>query len=175
MTIELNAKERLILRNQYELLYRLSEKKDERNWYQTAIEIVEWGYEANYEDLFPSADDRLTPEECMFVINVLRMYEKITEAVEKLGVKPPEDINYWAKFRGFHESKYIRYARFLIEKEGKFSSFDHHNLDSHHGTVGKYQNMVCIFESLQSQKNYEQLSEEDLKHLFERVSSGQEN
>jgi uncharacterized protein YfbU (UPF0304 family) len=175
MPIKLTEAERLILRNQYEILSRLAKNGEEKEQFGQALEIVEWGYELNYDDLAPEVGEEIEADECLFVIDVLGMYEKIDSALENLAVDAPARHEYWAKFRGFNESKYARYAKFLISRQGRFPGFKDASLNCKHGTVGKYQTMIVTFEGLRSRKRFEPLSEEDLVQLFERAKSGQEN
>jgi uncharacterized protein YfbU (UPF0304 family) len=175
MPIKLTEAERLILGNQYEILLRLARNGEEKERFGKALEIVEWGYEANYDDLIPSAGEEIVVDECLFVDDVLTMYEKIRNALESLAVDAPARHEYWAKFRGFHESKYVRYAKFLISRRERFIGFKDSSLNCNHGTVGKYQTMIAALEGLHSQKRFEPLSEEDLMQLFNGAKSGQEN
>jgi hypothetical protein len=169
MSISLSVNERLILRNQYQILSYLDPDVQNKEWYERSIEILEYGYEINYKDLFLGADCSLDSNKSLFVIKVLNMYDRIAEATEDKDATPPKDADYFASFHGFDgngESEYIGYARFLIHKEGKFQRFRNLDLNSHLPSVAKYKKMLSIFDNLPGNGKYGDLTESDLRKLL---------
>jgi uncharacterized protein YfbU (UPF0304 family) len=152
MTISLSVNERLILRNQYEILSHLAPSEGNKELYEKAIEILESGYESHYSELMPWSVEGLNDEKSKFVLDVLTMFDDIERAVEENGIEVPDEHKHDAKFRGFDwrcDTEYIEYAQFLVGKERRFQRFKDLNFDSHHPiSLVKYRKMLDVWDSL---------------------------
>ena len=147
--MEISKRDRLILINQYKILAGFN--KDEADYYQELINILENGYSIFYSQLDESVLDDMPPEAGRFVLNILDLYRAIEEVKrssqnEKLI---GHSYSYFNGFDGNNESEYMGFCRFLIEVQGKFqeqkqylSKNDH--LNSHMPMIEKYERMLKI-------------------------------
>jgi uncharacterized protein YfbU (UPF0304 family) len=153
--MELTKKERVILRNQYQILKHLDPASAERC--DEIIAILENGYSIFYPEIGTGVEEsELSEDQCQFVLDVLNAYQ----AIENYKDAHPRDKavceHLWGRFRGFdgnNESEYLRFARFLLQKQQKFAESARHagstdNFDSHTPTLSKYRNMVTVWKIL---------------------------
>jgi uncharacterized protein YfbU (UPF0304 family) len=161
MTISLSVNERLILRNQYEILSHLAPNEENKEFCEKAIEILESGYEFHYSELIPWPMQSLNNEKSNFIHNVLSMFDDVARAVEKnlFFAEFPDKLLNDAKFRGFDwrcDTEYIRYAQFLVHKKGIFHRFKDLDFASHNPiSLEKYRRMLDIWYSLSIEERSE--------------------
>lgn len=152
MTIGLSVSERLILRNQYEILSLLNPAKENTRLCEKAIEILESGYESHYSELMPWPEKSLCVEDSKFVEGILDMFDNIAKAVEEDGIEISKEHKYHAEFRGFDgrcDGEYIGYAQFLIRKDGRFPRFKDLDLNSSFPvSIVKFHKMLDVWQSL---------------------------
>src|SRR5260370_11662197 len=130
MDIKLTVVERIILRNQYLILKQLN--RDEAEQYEKLIAIVEDGYEHDYGQLAAAfSGDTMPEEDSAEVIDILDMYSALQMSRKELADKAA------VAFPGFdgndeRESRYLGYARFLVE-DRRFTNvkLDAKDFDSH--------------------------------------------
>jgi len=143
--MELTKVERRLLANQYHILSLLDE--DNAEHYDKLRDALQSGYESGYEDaVFGWILDPLPGSESVLVIDAMDMYSAIQRGYEALDDKT--GIEEWrTEFPGFdgnHETAYMAYARFVVEKEGRFGSLKSHTPDfnSHMPTLDSYRRMI---------------------------------
>ncbi|HUF63382.1 MAG TPA: YfbU family protein [Verrucomicrobiales bacterium] len=145
--MELTKKDRLLLINQYQILSTLN--PGESAHYLELIEILEDGYAIFYSLIDAGISDDMPESEGRFVLDVLNMYR----AIEDFKRKNSREIcseEYYRFFRGFdgnEETKYMAFARFLVETQKKFTEQktylkENDNLNSHMPTIHKYRAML---------------------------------
>lgn len=162
---ELSTKERLILINQYNILKIID--KTESKYYEKCIDILENGYSIFY-DRFTETFSEMSEKECIFVLNVLGLFEKIDDLKTTFTDKAFLDHTF-STFRGFDgndESKELSFVKFLIFKDdrfGKLSQTFSEDLNSHMPMKDKYFRMLTKFNSL----NSPQLSFDDLLSILD--------
>lgn len=141
--IKLSPVERLILRNQFELLnHTPSGSNDE------LVEILERGYEREYGRVFDALYEPMPADHSEEVINILDMYAALQSSIKHLldpsiGIGPRQ-----ADFPGFDandelEVRYLGYAKFLRKRE----QFSHVviavlDLNSHFPRLRQYRAML---------------------------------
>jgi uncharacterized protein YfbU (UPF0304 family) len=158
MTISLSVNERLILRNQYEILSHLAPNGENKEFCEKAIEILESGYEFHYSKLIPWPMQSLNSEKSNFVLSVLSMFDEIARVVEENGIEVPNEHKQGAKFRGFDwrcDAEYIGYAQFLVHKERGFQRFKDLDFASHHPiSLEKYRRMLDVWFALSIEERH---------------------
>lgn len=151
--MNLTKKDRVFLINQYRILAAL--KEDEADHYNELISILENGYEVFYYMIDEWYSDSMPSDEGRFVLNILDLYRAIENL--KRSTKSAElNDHYYSFFRGFDgndETQYMGFARFLIEKQGKFFEQEQYlrrndNLNSHAPMIDKYRRMLIAAESI---------------------------
>ena len=113
--MEISKKDRVILRNQYQILSALN--KDEADHYNELIEILENGYEIFYSRIDEWISDEMPIKEGKFVLDILDLYRAIEDLKRS---SKDEKLNrhlhsYFAGFDGNNETEYMGFARFLID------------------------------------------------------------
>jgi uncharacterized protein YfbU (UPF0304 family) len=153
--VEISKKDRVILINQYRILAALN--KDEADHYNELIGILENGYEIFYSMIDEWISDDMPYDEGKFVLNVFDLYRAIEDLKRSSKNQELHDHHhsYFAGFDGNNETQYMGFARFLIEKQGKFSEQEQYlrkndNLNSHMPMIGKYQRMLEKAKSIES-------------------------
>lgn len=164
--MELSKQERLILINQYKILNFLNPENE--GDYEKQIEILEYGYTFFYPDI----EDEMTDNECHFVTDILTLY-RLIEAYKRDNPQD-KDItdHYWSHFKGFDggdEISYMILAKFIINKQNKFSEQKKYeeetdNFNSHMRTLDKYGAMLSKWEELE--RNPE-ISKEDILTILQ--------
>jgi uncharacterized protein YfbU (UPF0304 family) len=112
------------------------------------MQILQNGYHEelyNHEVLVLS--EPLTEDEARFVYNVLELFSKLQLSYEQLSPEARQGLDKKAvRFRGFdgnNESALMGFARFLVEKLGRWSNLDRaHDLNSHMPTRAGYSRML---------------------------------
>lgn len=145
--MEFSRKDRLILINQYKILAKLY--PDDSEHYDELREILESGYEVFYSQIDEWISHDMPESEGVFVLDVLDLYRAI-EDYKRIS-KDEEIINlygsYFMGFDGNNESQYMAFARFLVNKQGKFSEQQDYlrkndNMNSHSLMVPRYKAML---------------------------------
>ena len=120
--MELTKAVRRLLVNQYHILSLLDEGNADH--YDKMREALASGYEAAYHDEVSGwILDPLSQSECAFVIDAMDMYSAIQRSYEALDDKTGIEERH-IKFPGFdgnYETAHMGYARFVVEKEGRFA------------------------------------------------------
>lgn len=151
--MKLTKVERWILANQYKILEHLD--PDNAKEYQVMQEVLENGYELEYDwktQHLYDGDDVVTEEKGRYVIRVMAMYDALQRSYERLADKEgiEERALAFPGFDGNNEGEYLSYARFLREREGKFTHVkdDSDNLNSHFPTLEVYDRMREVWAQL---------------------------
>lgn len=140
--MNLDLKDRLILKNQYTILSEVH--PHERDYYLRMVEVLESGYEADYRDLTSHFSEVFRTNESSFVIDVLDMYTQFEWAKEQ-GVEIPSEHAFLFSFRGFdgnNELPYMSYAAFQIKPKGHWDRLKGKDLNSHMPTLERYGKML---------------------------------
>ena len=146
--MELNKFERLLLMNQYRILSLLDQSNQDH--YDKLREELENGYVASYQDdLFAGIRDGLSVEQSAFVVEVMSMYEALQRCYDALDDKQGIEEER-TKFPGFDsdfELAHLGYARFVVEREGRFSALKPASADfiSHTPMVDQYRRMTDVW------------------------------
>jgi uncharacterized protein len=146
--VELNKFERLLLMNQYRILSLLDQSNADH--YNKLRDALESGYVASYQDdLFAGMLDGLSVEQCAFVREVMNMYDALQRSYDALDDKQGIEEER-TKFPGFdsdYELPHLGYARFVVEREGKFSRLKSHSPDfiGHTPMLDQYRRMYDIW------------------------------
>jgi uncharacterized protein YfbU (UPF0304 family) len=148
--MELTKKDRIVLINQYEILKRLD--PDNADHYGELCEILRNGYEYFYSMIDKGADADMPSKEGRLVVDILDFYR----SVEDYKYRHPDDKELsehpWGTFKGFdgnNETNYMAFARFLIERQSKFTEQMQYreqtdNFNSHsRTTLPKYRRIVA--------------------------------
>jgi uncharacterized protein len=151
--MSLTKTERWILTNQYKILERLD--PDNAEEYRTMQEVLERGYEQEYEWKTPylyDGDSVMTEEKCLYVVNVLAMYDALQQSYQGLGNKgdiEERDVVF-PGFDGNNEATYQGYAQFLRNRSSKFTDLRvrDKNLNSHMPTLQMYNRMQDVWAQL---------------------------
>ena len=152
MAINLSPSERLILRNQYEILSLLAPDRGSKDSHERAIEILESGYESHYSELMSWPIEGLSLEDSSFVSDVLDMFDNVVKAVSENGIEVPREHKFHAEFKGFDErcdGKFTEYAKFLVRKQRRFQRFkDLDFISDSPVSIVKYRKMLDVFHTL---------------------------
>ncbi len=145
--MEISKRDRLILINQYKILASLN--KDEAEYYQELISILESGYAIFYSQLDEWISDEMPQQEGRFVLDVLDLYRAIEDVkrASKDNRLLAHNYSYFRGFDGNNETGYMSFCRFLIEIQGKFQEqrqylLKNDNLNSHMPMIDKYSRML---------------------------------
>jgi len=165
--MELTKVERRLLANQYHILSLLDE--DNAEHYDNLRDALENGYEAAYlYELFGWMLAPLPPWQCKLVVDAMNMYSSIQRSYEVLDDKTAiEEWRTWFPgFDGDEETTYMGYARFVVEKERRFTDLKPNTEDfnSHMPTLERYRRMIPVWKSID---NHDQLTREDIISILE--------
>jgi hypothetical protein len=159
--LTLDRKDRLILANQYRILKKID--PDEGDFYQRSLEILENGYEREYERLTTGIyEDTMSAEECEEVHLILGMFRRLSYSYKELGDKSgieADDLRFHG-FDGNNEDKYLSYGTFL-NSLGKYEESE--VIDSHMPSLEMYRRMLAEFEPL---KEKPLLGKEDIQRVL---------
>jgi len=138
--------------------------------YENLRDALENGYEAAYHyEAFGSMLVPLSPWGCKLVMDVMTMYSSIQRSFEVLDDKTGiEEWRTW--FRGFDgdlETTHRGYARYIVEKEHRFTDLkpNTEDFESHTPTVERYRRMIPVWKSIE---NRDELTREDIATLVTR-------
>jgi uncharacterized protein YfbU (UPF0304 family) len=163
----LNKFERRLLANQYHILSLLDQSN--AGHYEKMREALESGYESAYEDaIFGSIFDGLPADESALVIDAMDMYFAIQRSYDALDDKTgiEEGRTKFPGFDGNHETAYMGYARFVVEKEGRFRFLMPYSEDfnSHTPMLDQYRRMIDVWKLT---KNRYELTRDDIIAILE--------
>lgn len=142
--------ERLILRNQHELLSHLD--KPRKAWHETAMQTFERGYEYFYKDCLGDIEGAPADANVSeFVMQVLNMYTSLYDCLARDEARYLRSRSY-ASFPGFDgndEAEYLDFAIFVLEKKQLFKvvapNFRQKGVNSHHRTLSAYRRMLQVW------------------------------
>jgi uncharacterized protein YfbU (UPF0304 family) len=144
--MKLSRLDRTTLANQFKILQKLY--PDETDIYKKFQEIVEYGYEAHYPELFQTVNEQtVSPELSKIVADILDMFLTIQRSYRQLKDKSGID-EYLLEFQGFDgnerdEAYCISYARFLCNQGNSFRNLKKgDDFNSHMPTLSRYSRMV---------------------------------
>lgn len=114
-----------------------------------------WAIEWKYHGLFEGSSEP-NPPEVKFVTDVLDMWSFIepaykdlsTEDKKRVDAEVPFGLEGFEGFDGNNEIEYLSIARFLVEKMDLFSDFKGRVVNSHMPKVGRYEQMLSVFEPI---------------------------
>ncbi len=146
--MEFTRKERLSLINQYKILSKLY--PDDSEHYEELREILEDGYEVFYSQVDEWISQDMPKDEGKFVLEILDLYRSIEDykRISKDEAISEHHYSYFMGFDGNNEGQYMQFARFLINKQDKFSEQKDYlrkndNLNSHMPMVNTYKKMLA--------------------------------
>lgn len=163
--MKLTRIERWILVNQYLILESLYPKQADD--FREAQKILEHGFELHYSDINQNIYDDLDTMsigDCKEVISILSMFDTLRYSYDQLEDKAGID-KHALDFSGFdgndpQEGKYMSYARFLCETQGKFEKLTKGDFfNSHFPSLEMYGRML---EEYNKSKSKGQLTKEDI-------------
>lgn len=166
--LTLTKAERLILANQYKLLALLDKNSGED--YERAREAMESGYSAAIEGLLQAIFDELSPPECRLVILAMDMFGALQNSYDALkdnSAVKETDVRF-PGFDGNNETKYMTYARYIVEHERRFTYLKpvSRDFNSHMPMVPRYRQMLTKWEGPLQQSH--EMSEDQIRELLER-------
>jgi uncharacterized protein len=146
--VELKKFERLLLTNQYRILSLLDQSNADH--YDKLREALEKGYVASYrDDLFAGIRDGLSAEQCAFVVEVMNMYDALQRSYDALDEKQgiEEERTKFPGFESDYEIAQLGYARFVVEREGRFGHLKSVRADfiSHRPMLDRYRRMYDVW------------------------------
>lgn len=166
---KLTKTERLILSNQYRIL-EIIDSEAKAHW-ERSREAVERGYEFEY-DRYCEISDPLPESECRMVVEILDMCWLLQRRLVELDDLPEMTNLYWIQnvgFDGNNETRYVGYARFLVDSLGLFKgivSDDHFN--SHTPTLRIYEGLLAKYNTeRKSNRPIKPLTTEAIKRILE--------
>lgn len=149
--MKLSRTERWILANQYRILAAIS--PDDRDSYEKYADALEEGYSAYIDQMAEHIYDErdiVTDEQCSFVLQTMSMYEALQRGFEQHGPQTVRETE--VRFPGFdgnNETPLMGYARFVIDREHRFTHLDrNHDLNSHMPSVDMYRRMLDRWQAL---------------------------
>jgi uncharacterized protein len=146
--VELNKFERRLLANQYHILSLIDQSNADH--YNKLRDALENGYIASYQDdLFAGLLDGLSVEQCTFVLEVMNMYDALQRSYDRLDDKQgiEEERTTFPGFDSDYELEHMGYARFVVEREGRFTHLRAHSQDftSHTPMLDRYRRMYDVW------------------------------
>ncbi len=157
--MNLSREQRWMLANQYLILEKLYPENADH--YERARAVLEEGFELNYDDYIPHIYERTMSEDaCKEVLDILDMFSALERSYRQLPEKPAGVSEHDVTFLGFdgnHETEQLGYARFLIEKEGKWQELAGHgdHLNSHGPFLDSYRRMLRVWQELPTEEKYD--------------------
>jgi len=162
--IKLTLVERLILRNQFEILGKLSPK--EAKWYDLHIEALDNAYEHDYPNMFKVLSrEPFTRDQSREVIDILDMYRHLQFSFSQL--KNPKKLKAsdvgFPGFDGNHETEvqYMAYAAYLVKDDhfGMVKLENKNSFNSHREMLERYRRMLPAWKMM---KRDSDLSEDQI-------------
>jgi uncharacterized protein len=166
--MELSREQRWILANQYRILEKLY--PEEAEYHARAREVLENGYELNYDWIAPQIAERtMSADACKEVLDILDMFRALERSYDQLREQPADIEEHAVRFHGFdgnHETDQLSYASFLIEKDGKWQELGDHgdHLNSHAPLLGSYRRMFNVWQELPTERRSD-LSADDIRRI----------
>lgn len=138
--------ERLLLSSQYRILNKI----DPGQSWDTFAEILENGFEGEYWQIENNIYPPLTSDGCHFVLTILSVYDALQRPYLTTSEKLPGDIVF-PGFDGNNETEYLGYFQFLLN-QGRFTSLKRMAPDgnSHAPFASLYRQMIVAWESVGS-------------------------
>ena len=150
--MKLTRLERLLLRNQHEILSHLD--PDNADYHEKMRNIFERGYELEFQSKLEhvyGVDDVLDAEECHFVIQTMSLYDALQSSVEALGdgIEVDKEAVLFLGFDGNNEVQHMSYAEFLRERDGRFTHLrlGGDGMNSHKRMIPAYQRMLDVWQA----------------------------
>jgi uncharacterized protein YfbU (UPF0304 family) len=147
--MDLTRTERWMLANQYRILEALD--PDSANYYEKVREALEEGLAAPidwYAEHIYAEPHTMSRADCSFVSDVMAMHDALQSSFKHLGGVEglePESLRF-SGFDGNNETKFMGYARFIIEREERFTYLDRNpDLNSHMPTLEVYERMLAAW------------------------------
>jgi uncharacterized protein YfbU (UPF0304 family) len=142
--MKLTDYERLTLAAQYRILERIDPGQGWLNF----VEIVEGGYEAEYNAMTDLLHTPLPADKCNFVMRALALYDALQRPYSDARQEIPAE-RIFPGFDGNNEVSYLGYLRFLRGQE----RFTHVKLmlddgNSHFPAAGGYKKMLAAWRSI---------------------------
>ena len=164
--MKLSKVERLLLANQYHIMSML--EKESADYHDRLREALVNGYESVYEDIFLPILDGLSVEECRFVQLAMALYGVMQRSHEELpdkaGIEERDIV--FPGFDGNHETEYLAYARYVVEKERRFPylKLGWGGFNSHVPMIDRYRQQVEVWRSMDEKP---ELTAEDITTILE--------
>src|SRR3712207_5782426 len=151
--------------NQYRILSLLDQSNADH--YNKLRDALEKGYVASYRnELFAGIHDGLSVEQCAFVVEVMNMYDALQRSYEALDEKQgiEEERTKFPGFESDYEIAQLGYARYVVEREGRFSHLKPFRADfiSHTPMLDRYRRMYDVWKL--ADKRYE-LTRDDITEI----------
>ncbi|MEP7289634.1 MAG: YfbU family protein [Chloroflexota bacterium] len=169
--LKLSKVERWLLANQYRILEIIDADSSEE--YQISREILENGYEGEYEGIsreIYEGEDILNEKECDDVTYILAMFSALKNSYTSLQDKTGID-EFSVTFQGFggnDETKYLSYTRFICDKLDRFTGLNRgDNFNSHFPMLSAYLPMLAKW---RARKERYDLTKEDIVYITSRES-----
>lgn len=141
--------QRLILKNQYEILALLDpENRD----HELALKAIDSGYELEIHSLIENASiEPVSVAICKEVRSILDMFRNLQNSLR--GNEASDELIRSSMFPGFdgnEESAHHSYALYLLEDKGLWKGLENreNTWNSHHPTLDGYRSMLAEFESV---------------------------
>jgi uncharacterized protein YfbU (UPF0304 family) len=160
----LGRTERLLLYNQYTILQVVD--PENRDHYSLLATIISEGYELEYERLWHSIDKPMPSERCRAVLDILQMYRAINDSYSRLSDKSEID-EARVRFQGFdgnNEAEELAYARFTVNRVGRYEEFKEAVNNSHAPLMHWYNDRLTRWKASADPYN---LTREDIVRIFE--------
>ncbi len=161
MTIELTDKERLFLANQYEILGLL---KNEDYYSELAEQLREghkWLYEQSFDVIYPNFPE----ENANLVLEILELYEVISDSYEALTDKKDIDAKkvLFNGFDGNYETEYMGFVDALKKNNRFVDVIEAGTRNSHAPKAHIYESMLNKWNELDKSR---QLTKEQLIEIL---------
>lgn len=161
--------ERQMLVNQFKMLSILNETGAN---YEAYIEILEGGYIGEYDKVFSVTDDEVSSEICEETNQILEMYRKINNCINRLSEEEKDGLNLEKiEFEGFdanHDDHYS-YAILMIEHLHKWEEYKNFSLNSHSVFPLKKYIKMLHYQNEMTAKGKWQFDKNDIANLIEMV------
>ena len=122
--MNLSYVERVMLANQYKILSLLDPNNADE--YDMVREALEHGYESYYSDAFARVvyEGELSSDDIRLVKHAMDLYGALQRSYDKLEDEDKAEIREerldFPGFDGNHETKFLTYSEFVVEKEQRF-------------------------------------------------------
>ncbi len=162
--MNLTIKDRLVLANQYEILIALTDSEEKKKAYSESLEIIQFGFESEYVNLFPEIDKKvLTEREGEEVRKILEMFCQIQNSLEDLGdIEVEKSKITFAGFDADHETPQLSYSNYLIKNRLVYQKLTREAIDSHFPMLTIYRRML---DEWRHSDNKYQLTKDDIVRI----------